>query len=117
VRGVAECLFCRIVAKEIPSKAVYEDGEIYAFEDINPQAPVHVLLVPKTHLAHTLDVTEASAPLLGRLVLAANRIARERGVAESGFRLVVNTNREGGQVIFHLHLHLLAGRAMGWPPG
>lgn len=112
-----ECLFCRIVAKEIPSKAVYEDGEIYGFEDIHPQAPVHVLLVPKKHLAHTLDVTEASAPLLGRLVLAANRVARERGVAESGFRLVVNTNREGGQVIFHLHLHLLAGRAMGWPPG
>jgi len=105
------------VAKEIASKAVYEDGEIYAFEDINPQAPVHVLLVPKTHLAHTLDVTEASAPLLGRLFLAANRIARERGVAEGGFRLVVNTNREGGQVIFHLHLHLLAGRPMGWPPG
>ena len=117
MRAVSECLFCRIVAKAVPSKAVYEDGEIYAFEDINPQAPVHVLLVPKQHLAHTLDVTDASAHLLGRLVLAANRIARERGVAESGFRLVLNTNRDGGQLIFHLHAHLLAGRPMGWPPG
>ncbi len=117
MRAVSECLFCRIVAKAVPSKAVFEDGEIYAFEDINPQAPVHVLLVPKQHLAHTLDVTDASAHLLGRLVLAANRIARERGVAESGFRLVLNTNQDGGQLIFHLHAHLLAGRPMGWPPG
>ena len=112
-----DCLFCRIVNKELSSKIVYEDEQVVAFEDINPQAPVHVLLVPKQHLAHTLEVTDASAPLLGRLVLAANRIARDRGVAESGFRLVLNTNRDGGQLIFHLHAHLLAGRPMGWPPG
>lgn len=114
---MAQCLFCRIVAKEVPSKAVYEDGEIYAFEDINPQAPVHVLLVPKQHLAHTLEVTEASIPLMGRLILAGNRVAQDRGVAENGFRLVLNTNRDAGQLIFHLHMHLLAGRPLGWPPG
>ncbi len=112
-----DCLFCRIIGKEIPAKTVYDDDDILAFEDINPQAPVHILVIPKKHISTSLDIREEDNELIGRLFQVANRLARDRGVAERGFRLVMNCNREAGQTVFHLHLHLLAGRAMHWPPG
>ena len=111
------CLFCRIVAKEIPAKAVYEDDDVFAFEDVSPQAPVHILVIPKKHISTSLEIKDEDNELIGRMYQAANRIAKERGVAEQGFRLVMNCNAEAGQTVFHIHLHLLAGRVMHWPPG
>jgi histidine triad (HIT) family protein len=113
----ASCLFCRIVAGEIPARKVHEDGEVIAFEDVNPQAPVHTLIVPRAHIATLNDLGPEQAGLVGRLVLAAGEIAAARGVATRGYRLVWNCMEEAGQTVFHLHLHLLAGRRMGWPPG
>lgn len=110
-----ECLFCRVVRGEVPAKIVRTTAECVAFEDINPQAPVHVLVVPKQHVA-SLD--EAGDPaLVGRLALVAAEIARERGIAEGGYRTVINTNADAGQTVFHMHLHLIGGRKLGWPPG
>ncbi len=114
---MSDCLFCKIVAKEIPSKVVFEDGETVAFEDVNPQAPVHLLVVPRRHVATLNDLAPADDALLGRLQRVAARLASERGIAERGFRTVMNCNREAGQSVFHLHLHLLGGRPMAWPPG
>lgn len=111
------CLFCKIVEKKIPSKIVYEDENVLAFEDINPQAPVHILVVPKKHISTSLEITNADNELVGLMFQAANRIARQKNIAERGFRLVMNCNREAGQTVFHIHLHLLGGRAMHWPPG
>jgi len=111
------CLFCRIIENKIPSKKVYEDGQVFAFEDVNPQAPVHILIIPKKHIATSLDLTDEDNELVGRLYQVANKIAKDRGVDEKGFRLVMNCNRDAGQTVFHVHLHLLAGRAMHWPPG
>ena len=111
------CLFCKIVEKKIPSKSVYEDESVLAFEDINPQAPVHILIIPKKHISTSLEITDEDNAMIGRLFQVANDIARNRGVADRGFRLVMNCNREAGQTVFHIHLHLLAGRAMHWPPG
>ena len=111
------CLFCRIIDKKIPSKIVYEDEHVFAFEDINPQAPVHILIIPKKHISTTLDITHEDNELIGHLFQAANKIAEDRGVAEKGFRLVMNCNPESGQSIYHIHIHLLAGRVMHWPPG
>jgi histidine triad (HIT) family protein len=111
------CLFCKIIAKEIPAKTVYEDETVLAFEDINPQAPVHILIIPKKHISTTLDIGNDDHALIGHMVEVANMIARDKKVAERGFRLVMNCNRESGQTVFHIHLHLLAGRAMHWPPG
>lgn len=109
------CLFCRIVAGEIPATRVAETAECIAFRDVNPQAPVHVLVIPREHVA-SLD--RASDPaMIGRMALLAARIAREEGVAESGYRTVINTNADAGQTVFHVHLHLLGGRQLGWPPG
>ena len=112
-----DCLFCKIIEKKIPAKIVFEDDSTLAFEDINPQAPVHVLVIPKKHIATTLDINDEDNALLGRLVQTANRIARERKVADTGFRTVMNCNKDAGQTVFHIHLHLLGGRAMHWPPG
>jgi histidine triad (HIT) family protein len=112
-----DCLFCKIVEKKIPSKILYEDDLCLAFEDINPQAPVHVLVIPKRHFSTALELKEEDRNLAGHLFLIANRIAKEKGIAEKGFRLVLNCNREAGQTIFHLHLHVLGGRPMHWPPG
>jgi histidine triad (HIT) family protein len=110
-----DCLFCRIVRKEIPAKLVAEDEHSIAFRDINPQAPLHVLVIPREHVP-SLD--QADDPqLLGRLSLMAAEIARKEGVASSGYRTVMNTNAAAGQTVFHVHLHLLGGRAMHWPPG
>ena len=111
------CLFCRIIDKKIPSKKVYEDEHVFAFEDINPQAPIHILIIPKKHISTTLDITHEDNELIGHLFQAANKIAKDRGVAERGFRLVINCNPESGQTIYHIHIHLLAGRVMHWPPG
>ncbi len=112
-----DCIFCKILKKEIPSKTVYEDELCMAFEDINPQTPVHILVIPKKHISTALDMSEADRELIGHLVLVASRIAREKNIAESGYRIVLNTNRDAGQTVFHIHLHLLGGRVMSWPPG
>ena len=110
-------IFDKIIAREIPADIVHEDDEVLAFRDINPQAPVHVLFIPKRPIA-TLDAAQPSdAELVGRLVLAAAAYARREGFAERGYRVVMNCNADGGQTVFHIHLHLLAGRTMKWPPG
>ncbi|MEN8265307.1 MAG: histidine triad nucleotide-binding protein [Nitrospirota bacterium] len=112
-----DCLFCKIINKEIPAKIIYENEDIVAFEDINPQAPVHFLVIPKQHISTSLDITDEDNELIGRLYQAANKIARDRGIAEEGFRLVMNCNAGAGQTVFHIHIHVLGGRAMHWPPG
>ena len=110
-----DCLFCRIVAHEIPAKHVLENEHVVAFRDINPQAPVHVVIVPREHVTSLNEARDAE--MLGQLSLAAAQIAKSEGIAESGYRTVVNTNRDAGQTVFHVHLHLIGGRDMGWPPG
>ncbi|GBE37113.1 HIT-like protein [bacterium BMS3Bbin07] len=112
-----DCIFCRIAEKKLPARLVYEDEFAVAFEDINPQAPVHVLVIPRKHIPTSLDLKEEDNALVGRLFQVANRIARQKGIAERGFRIVMNCNAEAGQTVFHLHIHLLGGRAMHWPPG
>jgi histidine triad (HIT) family protein len=114
---VADCLFCRIARKEIPAKLVHEDDDVVAFEDINPQAPVHVLVVPRRHVASLNDLGAGDDALVGKLLRVAAGIARARGVAEPGWRAVVNVGKEGGQLVFHVHLHVLGGRPMFWLPG
>lgn len=109
---MSDCLFCRIIEGELPSTRVYEDDQVFAFEDINPQAPVHVMVVPKKHLATLNDLEPSDEALAGRLVFVAAQIARERGIADSGYRTVFNVNRDGGQVVYHIHLHLLGGRGL-----
>ncbi len=111
------CLFCKIVAGAIPAERLYEDELVLAIRDINPQAPVHLLLMPKRHLASVLDLGEADGPLIHRMTRVAVQLAKREGVAERGFRLLTNVGRDGGQAIPHLHFHLLGGRPMGWPPG
>ena len=110
------CLFCRMVRGEITPQTVLETDDILAFRDISPKAPTHVLIIPKRHVATVNDVVEADAPLLGQLYVAARDIAAAEGLAGNGYRLVMNCNADGGQSVFHLHLHLLGGTAMGWPP-
>jgi histidine triad (HIT) family protein len=110
------CLFCKIVAGEIPSKKVFEDDLTYAFRDINPQAPTHILIVPRKHIASLAELEAADRDLIGYLHLVANRIAKSEGLSK-GFRTVINTGPDGGQTVDHLHVHLLGGRAMTWPPG
>lgn len=108
-----DCIFCKIIAGEIPSSVVYEDKDILAFNDINPVAPVHVLIVPKKHIPTITDITGEDAELIGRIHLAAGEIARKLGIFENGFRLVNNCRSDGGQVVFHLHFHLLGGKKLG----
>ena len=112
-----DCIFCKIAAKKIPAKVVYEDEWAMAFDDIVPQAPVHTLVIPKKHVATVLDVTPDDHGLVGHLFKVAATVAKEKGISERGFRLVMNTNADGGQTVYHVHLHLLGGRAMHWPPG
>ncbi len=114
---MSDCLFCKIAEKQIPAKIVHEDDRCLAFDDINPQAPVHTLVMPKRHAASLAELTEADASLLGHLLLTGSQVAKQKGIAEGGYRLVVNTGRNGGQTVFHLHVHLLGGRFMTWPPG
>jgi histidine triad (HIT) family protein len=110
------CLFCKIIEGKIPSTAIYEDEFLYAFADVNPQAPVHVLIVPREHIASLSDADETHRELLGHLLLTAAKIARDKGLAK-GYRIVVNTGEDGGQSVEHLHLHLLGSRQLAWPPG
>jgi histidine triad (HIT) family protein len=114
---VSETIFDKIIAGEIPADIVYDDDRILAFRDINPQAPVHILIIPKKPIPTINDLTAEDAELVGHLFLAARQIAADLGVAESGYRTLINSNKDGGQDIFHIHLHLLAGRQMTWPPG
>ena len=114
---MSETLFDKIIRREIPADIVYEDDAVLTFRDINPQAPVHVLFVPKRRIATLDDARGEDGALLGRLLLAAAAYARAQGFAPNGYRLVVNCNADGGQTVFHLHVHLLAGRTMHWPPG
>ena len=114
---MSQCLFCRIIKREIPGTIVFEDDRIVAFEDINPQAPTHVLVVPRRHIDTLNDLDSMDDQLVGELVRRAATIAKERGMAASGYRTVFNTNRDGGQTVAHIHLHLLGGRSFVWPPG
>lgn len=111
------CLFCKIAAGEIPSTEVYSDEHIVAFRDISPAAPQHILLIPRKHIQSVAALTEQDGELMGKLLLAAKQVAIDLGIAESGYRCVLNTGEDGGQTVHHLHLHLLAGRQMSWPPG
>jgi histidine triad (HIT) family protein len=114
---VADCLFCRIVAGEIPATIVFEDDAAVAFRDITPQAPMHVLVIPRRHIASLNDITDADDGLVGRLVRTAAAIAQQHGYGPGGYRTVVNCNADAGQTVFHIHVHMLAGRKMTWPPG
>ena len=111
-----ECLFCRIVRKEVPARVLFEDHEILAFEDIHPQAPTHVLIIPKKHISRPREIQPEDARTVGRLFWVAAQVAREQGI-DQGYRLVMNNGAAAGQSVFHIHLHLLGGRSMGWPPG
>jgi histidine triad (HIT) family protein len=112
-----DCIFCRIAAGDIPADLVYEDDWVVGFRDLNPQAPTHVLVIPRRHIARLNDLCEGDAELVGRMYLAAGQIAADEGIAGPGYRTVMNCNEAGGQTVFHIHLHLLGGRAMHWPPG
>ncbi len=111
------CLFCKMVSGEIKPGLVYDDADVMAFNDLNPQAPLHALVIPKRHIATLNDTTADDANLLGKLMTTATRIAREAGVADGGYRVVMNCNADAGQSVFHIHLHVLGGRHMRWPPG
>jgi histidine triad (HIT) family protein len=111
------CLFCRVIAGELPAHKVYEDDTLVAFHDINPQAPVHVLVVPRRHIATLNDLGPGDDPLVGTMLRRAATLAHELGIAARGYRTVFNCNREAGQTVYHIHLHLLGGRPMRWPPG
>jgi histidine triad (HIT) family protein len=112
-----DCLFCKIAAGQIPAKTVYQDERVLAFRDINPQAPVHVLVIPRKHVASLNHISAEDEALMGWLTLVAQKIARDEGIADSGWRAVLNTGKDGGQSVSHVHLHVLGGRPLGWPPG
>ena len=112
-----DCLFCKIAGGEIPSTKVYEDEQVYAFLDIEPQAPVHIILVPKTHISSANELNEENAAVVGHIFAVAAKIAKDQGFSEQGYRIVNNCGEDGGQTVGHLHFHLLAGRNLGWPPG
>jgi histidine triad (HIT) family protein len=114
---VSDCIFCRIARHEAPADVVFEDGDLLAFRDIDPKAPVHILLIPKKHIESLETVGAEDQALFGKMVVAARDLARKEGVAPDGYRLVINTNRGAGQSVWHLHLHLMGGRPLGWPPG
>ncbi|MCG1012707.1 histidine triad nucleotide-binding protein [Tepidanaerobacter sp. GT38] len=112
-----DCVFCKIINKEIPAKIAYEDDQVIAFHDINPQAPIHLLIIPKKHIASIMEIDEENGGLLKEIVRVAQNLAKENNIDKKGFRLVVNTGEEGGQTVQHLHFHLLGGRFLTWPPG
>ena len=114
---MSDCLFCRIVRKEIPASIVYEDDRVLVFNDINPKAPLHALVIPKRHISTLNDLAPADDALVGEMLRRAAAVAGEKGYADRGFRTVFNTNAEAGQTVFHIHLHVLAGRGLTWPPG
>ncbi|WP_136249270.1 histidine triad nucleotide-binding protein [Halomonas borealis] len=112
-----DCLFCKIIHREIPADIVYEDDEVLAFNDLNPQAPTHQLIVPKRHIATLNDIEQDDLALVGRLQFTAARLAREAGFADDGYRVVMNCNEQGGQTVYHIHMHLMGGRRFTWPAG
>jgi len=114
---MADCLFCKIIEKKIPAKIAYEDDKVLAFHDIGPQAPVHVLIIPKEHIPAVDSLTEKHQELVGHIHLIAQKLARELKISKTGYRLVINNGQDAGQAVAHLHLHLLGGRKMQWPPG
>jgi histidine triad (HIT) family protein len=114
--AMSDCIFCKIGSKEIPGKFVYEDAEIFAFEDIHPQSPTHLLVCPRKHMVSLEDAAESDGALLGRMILVAKKLARERGIS-GGYRVVINNGAQAGQSVDHLHVHVLGGRSMRWPPG
>ena len=114
---MSDCIFCKIANGEIPTEFVYEDDKVAAFKDINPAAPVHILVVPKVHIASALELNEENADLVSHIFMVAGKIARELGFADKGFRIVNNCGEDGGQTVGHIHFHILAGRNLGWPPG
>ena len=114
---MTDCLFCKIIDGEIPGDIVYENDSVLAFNDINPIAPVHILIIPKEHIPTLNDLEEKHTQTMGELFLAAKKIASDKGISESGYRVVFNCNQDGQQTVFHIHLHLIAGRQMTWPPG
>lgn len=111
-----ECLFCKIVNQEIPAEIIYEDDQVLAFNDISPQAPSHVLIIPKKHISTLNDITAEDEALVGHMLTTASKIAQTQGFDQSGYRTVFNCNEDGGQTVYHIHLHLLGGKPMGWPP-
>ncbi len=112
-----KCIFCKIARKDIPAKIVYEDDQVLAFEDAKPQAPVHVLIIPHDHIEKVSDLKEKDALIAGKVIMAAKNIARSKGLDDSGYRIVMNCNRDAGQEVFHVHAHLMGGRKFNWPPG
>ena len=112
-----DCIFCKVINREIPASIIFEDERIVAFNDINPQAPVHVLLISKEHFASLKEIPDEKKDILSQLLLKARQVAQEKGIAEKGYRIVLNTERDSGQEVFHIHFHLLGGRRMHWPPG
>jgi len=114
---MSDCVFCKIIAGEIPATVVHETDDVLAFRDLGPQAPTHVLVIPKRHIATINDMRDSDAELVGKLYLAAQKVAADEGISESGFRTVMNCNEGAGQTVFHMHLHVLGGRPMTWPPG
>ena len=114
---MSDDLFLKIINREIPADIIYETEDVLAFRDINPQAPLHALIIPKRHIATINDLESGHSELIGKLFLAAKEIAESEGVADNGYRVVMNCNQDGGQAVYHIHLHILGGRQMGWPPG
>lgn len=114
---MTDCIFCKIVSGDIPAEKVFENESVIAFQDLNPQAPLHVLVIPKKHISTINDLGHEDTALVGEMYLAAKQIAADNGLSERGYRAVMNCNEEAGQTVFHIHLHLLGGRAMTWPPG
>lgn len=114
---MSECLFCKIIAGDIPAKISYQDDLVLAFDDINPQAPAHKLIIPKKHISTLNDLTSDDTHIIGHMVQTGQQLANQLGYAEEGYRLVMNCNQHGGQTVYHIHLHLLAGRQLDWPPG
>ncbi len=112
-----QCLFCRITAGEIPGDVVLDTDDVLAFRDIDPKAPTHILIIPKRHISSVTEMEVGDAPVLGKLFLAARELAAREGIREGGYRMVVNAGADAGQTVFHIHMHLLGGRQMGWPPG
>ncbi|HET7570823.1 MAG TPA: histidine triad nucleotide-binding protein [Gammaproteobacteria bacterium] len=112
-----DCLFCKIIAGELPGDIVFQNDDVVAFRDINPQAPTHLLIVPRRHIPTLNELTEADAGLIGRLNLAATELAAREGIADDGYRIVMNCNEGAGQTVWHIHMHLLGGRGLSWPPG
>ena len=114
---MTDCIFCKIVSGDIPAEKIYENDSVIAFQDLNPQAPLHALVIPKKHISTINDLTAEDTALVGEMFLAAKQVAADKGLSERGYRTVMNCNAEAGQTVFHIHLHVLGGRAMSWPPG